>query len=247
MTTFEHVAHIIYKGTIVHGAIFTVFSLWKRKWPLAQKLGAVELFAWVTAAWITHAWTFGRMPVLGPYETALSLAFIGGLVTFGMSLLHKAPYMAFYPAAVFVLLLHGNRYEPGSGIAAPGAFAVLHFLVAYAVAGLALALMAGALLILFKKDAPLRGVFLCAYISYSATVFLAVAFRLMTYGISGPLDPMEMIHLSTFLLFSMLIAVAAWKRWEGRAPAICGLIGSLVVLISYRLVLLLPAGSSYHR
>ena len=245
--TAEHVAHIIYKGTIAHGAIFTVFGLWKRRWPLAQKLGIVELFAWVTVAWIAHSWAFGRVPVRGHYETALSLAFIGGLALFGMSLLHKTPYMAFYPAAVFVLLLHGNRYEPGSGIAAPGAFAVLHFLVAYAVFGLALALMAGALLVLLKKEVPLRRVFLPAYFAYAATVLLAGAFRLMTYGISGPLDPMEMIHLATFLLFSVLAGAAAWNRWEGRTPALCGLIGSLAVLVSYRLVLLFPAGSSYHR
>jgi len=245
--TIEHVAHIIYKGTIAHGAIFTAWSLWKRRWPLAQKLGAVELFAWVAVAWIVHTWTFGRVPVRGPYETALSLAFIGGLVLFGLSLLHKTPYMAFYPAAVFVLLLHGNRYEPGSGIAAPGTFAVLHFLVAYAVFGLALALMAGALLVLLRQDAPLRRVFLPAYIAYAATIFIAGAFRLMTYGLSGQLDPMEMIHLATFVLFSILIAVAALKRWEGRTATICGLIGALAVLVSYRLVLLFPAGSSYHR
>ena len=245
--TAQNLAHILYKGTIAHGAIFTVWSLWKRKWPLAQKLGAVELFAWVTVAWIAHTWAFGRVPVRGPYETALSLVFIGGLVMFGMSLLHKTPYLAFYPAAVFILLLHGNRYEPGAGSAAPGAFAVLHFLAAYAVFGLALALMAGALLVLLKQEAPLRGVFLSAYIAYSVTVLLAGVFRLMTYGMSGPLDPMEMIHLAAFLLFSIVIAVAAWKRWEGRAPAVCGLIGSLAVQVSYRLVLLFPAGSSYHR
>jgi len=245
--TFEHVAHIIYKGAIAHGAIFTVFSLWRRKWPLAQKLGAVELFAWVTVAWIAHAWAFGRLPVRGPYETALSLAFIGGLVMFGMSLLHKTPYMAFYPAAVFVLLLHGNRYEPGLGIAAPSVFAMAHFLFAYAVFGLALALMAGALLVLMKKEAPLRRMFLIAYAAYAATVLLAGIFRLRTYGMSGPLDPMETIHLATFLIFSILIAVAASKRWKGRAAALCGLIGSLAVLLSYRLVLLFPAGSSYHR
>jgi hypothetical protein len=245
--TFEHAAHILYKGTIAHGAIFTVWSLWKRRWPLAQKLGAVELFAWVTVAWIAHAWAFGRAPVRGPYETALSLAFIGGLVLFGMSLLHKTPYMAFYPAAVFVLLLHGNRYEPGSGIEAPGAFAVLHFLAAYAVFGLALALMAGALLVLLKKEAPLRGMFLAAYTAYAAAVLLAAMFRLMTYGISGPVDPMEMIHLAAFLIFSVLAAVAAWRRWQGRIPAVCGLVASFAVLLSYRLVLILPAGSSYHR
>lgn len=245
--TFEHAAHIIYKGAIAHGAIFTVFSLWKRKWPLAQKLGAVELFAWVTVAWIAHLWAFGRVPVRGPYETALSLAFIGGLVVFGMSLWHKTPYMAFYPAAAFVLLLHGNRYEPGSGIAAPGAFAILHDLVSCMVFGLVLALMAGALLTLLHEDAPLRGVFLVAYIAYTATILLAGVFRLMAFGMKSPWDPVEMIHLATIVLFSVLTGTAALKHWEGRPAAICGLIGSLAVLISYRLVLLFPAGSSYHR
>jgi len=243
----QHIAHIIYKGTIAHGAIFSVWSLWKRRWPLAQKLGAVELFAWVTVAWVFHAWAFGHPPVQGPYETALSLAFIGGLVMLGLSFLHKAPYMAFYPAVIFILLLHGNRFEPGGGISIAGPLAYLHLGITYVVFGIAAALGAAALLNLCGNQVPLRRIFLPAYLTYGAMILLAGAFRWAAFGASVPLDPMEMIHMAAFTLFSVLTAAAAFLRWEGRPAAICGLIGSLAVMLSYRLVLLFAPTSSYHR
>jgi|GEM_PF-3344052 len=245
--TAEHVAHIIYKGTIAHGAIFSVWSLWKRRWPLAQKLGVVELFAWVTVAWVAHTWAFGRMPLHGLYETALSLAFIGGLVMLGMSFLHKAPYMAFYPAGIFILLLHGNRFEAGGGIFIASPLVCVHLRITYVVFGVTAALGAAALLNLCGNAVPLRRIFLPAYLSYGVMILAAGAFRWAAFGASVQLDPVEIIHMAAFALFSILTAAAAFLCWKGRMAALCGLIGALAVMLSYRLVLLFTPASSYHR
>jgi hypothetical protein len=100
---------MLYRGAMVHGLIFTVFALWRRRWSTAQKLGMVELFAWVSPVWGIHWVVMGRLPLFGAYESALSLAFAGGLALLALSLVRKKPCLAFYPAMVFLLLLYGGR------------------------------------------------------------------------------------------------------------------------------------------
>ena len=245
--TSGHVAHIIFKGAIAHGAIFTAFSLWKRKWPLAQKLGIVELLAWVLVAWIARFYALGSIPFQGPTDSALALVLVGGLVLWGLSMRDQQPYMAVFPIIVFALLLHANLTAgDGAGFTQSGAMGVAHAL-SYLLFGLALGVCAGGFLGLLGQEVPLRKLFLWFYAAYVAVLGAAAAFRLHVFSPAGPLDAVEAAHLAAFLIVSIL-GFAAWRsEWKGRGAALACVAAILVVGLAFRFHYLLAAGGTYYR
>lgn len=246
--TAEKIAHIIFKGTIAHGAIFTAFSLWKRKWPVAQKLGIVELLAWVLVAWGARFYALGSPPYQGVRDSALALVLVGGSVLWGLSRRDGRPYMAVFPIVVFALLLQANLTagdEPA--FLWSGTLGAAHALSSHLLFGLALGLGAGGFLGLLGKDIPLKKLFLWFYGAYVAVLGGAVAFRLHAFGAAGPLDPVEAVHLEAFLVLSAL-GFLAWRRhWTGRVAAFACISSFLVLTIAFRFRFLLDAGSTYHR
>ena len=247
--TAEHIAHIIFKGAIAHGAIFTAFSLWKRKWSVAQKLGVVELLAWVLVAWIARFYALGTPPFQGVRDSALALVLVGGLVLWALSRRDQKPYMAAFPILVFVLLLQANLTAGGTEPAfiRSGALGAVHALSGQVLFGLALGLGAGGFLGLLGQDIPLKKLFLWFYGASVAVLGGAVAFRLHAFGAAGPLDPVEAVHLTAFGALSAL-GFLAWRRhWTGRVAAFASMSAFLVLAIAFRFRFLLDAGTTYHR
>jgi ABC-type transport system involved in cytochrome c biogenesis permease subunit len=240
---------MLYRGAMVHGVIFTVVALLRRKWATAQKLGVVELFAWVGVVWGVRMAVTGHFPIFGAYESALSLAFIGGLTLFILSLIHKRPYMAFYPAVVFLLLLHGNRYSPAVWaltISERSVWVHLHALAAYIAFGFALGLLAASLLIYLRQEAPLRQLLLWFFLYYTLALALGSFYRFQLFGRAWSFDPMETMNLACYLGFATLVHLAYFRNWEARRLAGWTLFCVLLLVLAYRLILIFPASSTYH-
>lgn len=246
--TAEHIAHIIFKGTIAHGAIFTAFSLWKRKWPLAHKLGIVELLAWVAVAWIARFYAMESIPYQGPNDSALALVLVGGLVLWALSWRDKKHYMAAFPITVFVLLLQANLTAGDeAAFIRSGALGAVHALSSHLLFGLALGVGAGGFLGLMGHEVPLKKLFLWFYGAYVAVLGGAVAFRLHAFGPAGPLDPIESAHLAAFLIISTL-GFLAWRRnWAGKAASFANMSAFLILSIAFRFRFFLDVGATYHR
>jgi hypothetical protein len=150
---------IIYKGALVHGFIFTAYSLIRRNWNTAHKMGIVILFAWVYPAWTARTFVSGRFPILGAYESALSLAFFGGTVLFVLSLAKKNRLMAFFPMTVSLLLIYGIQFDKSiHPLAASGKnlWTYISAFSAYIAFGFMMAVFSYAVMILLKKDLSIR-------------------------------------------------------------------------------------------
>jgi hypothetical protein len=155
--TLQTLSQILYKGALVHGIIFTVYSLIRRNWSTAHKMGMVILFAWVYPAWIVRSFAAGHLPIAGAYESFLSLAFFSGTVLFALSLLKKQKLMVFFPITVSSLLIYGIQFDKSissPAISEKNIWTHLFAFSVYIASGFALAVFTSSAMILIKKKNP---------------------------------------------------------------------------------------------
>jgi len=247
--TAVRVAEILYKGAMVHGVIFSVYPLIRRKWSSAEKLGRVMLFAWIIPAWIARTMVTGHFPIFGAYESALSLCLFSGAVLFALSMTKKRDFMVFFPAFVFGMLLHGARYDKSVfalTISERSVWVHLHALFMYIAFGFVLALATSALMNFLRGEHPLRELFLWFACAYSAGLMLGSLYRFLLFGKTWSFDPMETINLVAFFAVMAIIHHLYRSEAGGRKLAVFSLAVFPIVLAAYRLILLFPPSSSYH-
>lgn len=248
--TLETISHLVYKGTLVHGIIFTIYSLIRRKLSVANKMGVLLLFLWVVPAWILRLVVAGHFPIFGAYESALSILFFTGFVLFILSRFRKEKIFIFYPILCALMLIHAIRFDHSVWaltISERSVFVHLHAFSAYIAFGFMVAIFTNSVMILFKKEGyNLKNLLSLFFLFYSLTMILGSLYRFLLFGKSWSFDPMETMNLCSFLAFSALLHFAEIRKGDEKSVAIYAIVCSLLLVLSYRLILIFPPFSSYH-
>lgn len=214
---------------------------------LAAGVGAV---AW-TGRWITA----GHLPLFGMYEASLSIA-VAVLVVAAI----RAPLASIVAG---LLLLQGIAYDPTAyaltisersvvvdvhAVLAWVAFAVLtlNFATAIAVWRSASAAGNGGTMATAEKNGYLSATLRWGFILYSAMIGTGAVYKFMLFGTFWSFDPVETLALAGWFAYATILHLQTNARWSDVKLARWCVALFVLLVVSYRTIILFPPVSTYH-
>ncbi|HPR63310.1 MAG TPA: hypothetical protein PK014_03740 [Thermoanaerobaculia bacterium] len=239
---------LFYQGVMYGSAVVTLLTLVLRSRNVSLWLGRATAVM-ILALWAIRWWIAGHLPMFGAYESALSLCAFGGAILLVMDYYARRPYLAVFPPVAAVLLFHGSRYSSNLWaltISERGFWVHIHALAAFVTFGVALVVLADAVMLLSRREFPLRRDLLALFCMDSLMIISGSFYRFLLFGKAWSFDPIESMNLAVWLALATLIHMGTFRQWSSRKMALWALFVLVLLVLAYRLILIFPAWSSYH-
>ena len=228
-------------------------KLWLRR---LSALGGWSCTALALSTWGLRWYQAGHLPLLGTYESALALCVV---ILCAALILEQLSHSEAGVLPVACLLtsaaaLHGMGFDAAAHslpIYARSWAVQLHAVVAWSAFGV-LALNAGLALRCVVLDATERQSRWLArslhwgFVLHSAMMVSGALSQLLLRGRAWSFDPVESLGMVAWLSYGALMHLHLRGGWSGRRLAWWCLLLFLVLVVSYRGIVSLPPGSTYH-
>ena len=235
---------------------------WRR--PDRDRLGKMaEGSAWVSLVLVLGLWVArwveaGHLPLFGTFESSLSIAAATLLVPILFRFLNRIPAPA-TPAACLVaaaVLFHGRMYDP-----TPYALTIserswvvdIHAFVAWAAFGMLAANAGFAAWLILRAGGrpagsayPLVGTLTAGFLLHSAMLVSGSVYKFLLFGTAWSFDPIETLGLASWCAYGTVLHMHLFAGWQGRKLAGWCLAVFILLVVSYRGIVLFPTWSTYH-
>ncbi len=231
--------------------IFSIFLFFTIK--DIKKKNLIGLLNWLFLIflWFGRLFTSKHFPFFGAYESSLTILFFTGIILLYFNLKEKLPSFYFYPFLSLAFLIHSVFYSKNiwaMTISEKSIIVYIHLIFAYLSFGLNFLIFSFSILKLNKKEINFSIInnLLVFYFFYTSMLIFGFFYRFLLFGKVVSFDPVETIHLSMFLIYTTLIHISYFKKWNEERIAKYQIFCFILFLISYRIILFFPPEATYH-
>lgn len=212
------------------------------------------------AGLIGYRWDLsGHPPIMGTYEACLSDAWFTSAILLYLGsrnarMSRAAPVLL---PLVLVLLIYGLIFPTAHyplTISERGLWVDVHALLAYWAWGLYAAALSAAILLLIKGKNPghvaldgiLHHLTNLGFLFQSMMMAAGAYYGWRLFGDWWRWDPVESLALVSWISWALVLHMRLFYGWRDRRAAWLTVVAFVLLLVSYKILVYLPAGSTFH-